>query len=441
MITINRSPNQEINAANSDVLYVVTSNSSSLGTFKYVVDLIETPGSYPDDLITSLKQSPNPSGIGVFNLGRVVLNKISGDPFYTTNMFQRAVNSINRYQIYFGEEYGSPLERYDGNGNTGDPAVSASDGSTYTYFINATLNRNVSRDANFNTASFYGSDAQVLTDIPRTDICIQENENYVMAMLNGPTKSGSAEFNDVYKTEFEFFDSTNSSLGTETFINAQGGTDAASSDSLRLLVTTPYSTIEPNFFANNLFKARLTYIQVGPGNVTLPANTTSYTVKIQDSGSITYETLSFKICEPDCVWPTYRLMWQNSYGVYDCYSFTGKNTYKNTRTDSQYGRGFIDYSIPVAPRNPYNISSRGNKNYFTERKQTVTVSTQFLTQEWADWLEGLFMSPDVYLIGDDDVIIPINLTTAEYRQLNDKRNEKLKSYTIEFEYANPQRPY
>ena len=72
---------------------------------------------------------------------------------------------------------------------------------------------------------------------------------------------------------------------------------------------------------------------------------------------------------------------------------------------------------------------------YVQRDRRYNVSTQWLTQEWADWLEGLFLSPSVYLL-DGATAYPINLTTATYNKFTDARTQKLKQYSLGFKYSN-----
>ena len=73
-ITIQQAAAQ-LNLANSDMLWELTSVSSSAPQFQYVCALQNGCGT----VLTTIKQQPNPSGKGVFNLGRIVTQYLEVD--------------------------------------------------------------------------------------------------------------------------------------------------------------------------------------------------------------------------------------------------------------------------------------------------------------------------------------------------------------------------
>lgn len=444
-LIINQSPTSSVNASNSDILYVVTSISASNISYQYVCDVLDEN----DERVVRIKQRPNPSGVGVFNLGRIIHKNIYGDAGeYNVDMFKGATNNIGVYKIKFGEEWATSLvgasKLYNGEGALGDPIVSASLGE-YTYFTGITLNRNSSTSSfleplpYFQSSSTAGDVNVALTSIPRQKIPIREGDYHTVAFFNGPIDETLSEVNDIYRVEFNYYDGVDgggSLISSESFTNTSftdGGTDAPRASTGTALPTAP-------FFGAKYFN-RVTYVQVGANYLTIPANTLSYTADIQNLAGDYYDKFTFNLSQEEgCPYPFYRLMWINEFGNYDYFNFEGRNQYNNSRTDTQYGRGFINYSIQSEGTNPYNIENRGIKNSFTEQKQRVKVTTKFLTLDWANYLEGLFVSSDVWLI-EGDRILPIALISADYKKFNDPRSEKQRSYTIEFEYANPKRPY
>jgi len=81
-ITINQQPYFPT-AANSDLLYVVTSNSSSLPQYQFVCDIQSQAGT----ILSRLKQQPNPSGYGVFDVGQIIEDYLSYDPMWKSSGF------------------------------------------------------------------------------------------------------------------------------------------------------------------------------------------------------------------------------------------------------------------------------------------------------------------------------------------------------------------
>ena len=73
-ITIQQAAGQ-LNLANSDLLWEVTSVSSSAPQFQYTCVLRDGC----NNVLTTVKQQPNPSGKGVFNLGRIIKQYVEPD--------------------------------------------------------------------------------------------------------------------------------------------------------------------------------------------------------------------------------------------------------------------------------------------------------------------------------------------------------------------------
>ena len=133
--------------ANSDLIYVVTSNQISQAQFQYVCDVLDKDG----NLLQRINQEPNPSGKGVFNLKNIISTQFTepysgsfnpsssvatGDYFTLVaeqNGFGGMLNPgiVKDIQVRFGESYAASVTAtptlYNGNGSAGDPAVYSSE--------------------------------------------------------------------------------------------------------------------------------------------------------------------------------------------------------------------------------------------------------------------------------------------------------------------------
>ena len=467
-VTIQQGPNNDINASNSDVLYVLSSTNIDEPLFQYVCDVKDDQ----DNLLYRIKQRPNPNaGIGVFNLQQLIHNRLDHDieayrtldELYSLNdprMFVKATNGIQRYKIAFGEEFAPSISGstsvYNGVGNVvGDPSVQHND-FEYTYFIDATLDRNSATSPTLDLTRFFTSTGNQyestgsLTNMPRKYNSISDDDPMFVGVFNGQEASGSSTYNDITSVSYLFYDQPNqqgSIVGIESYYNiyatnGDGSGDPSSPIRTGTTQTTanavPFSDISGSFFEDDTYKNRLTYVQIGTSNIDLPAGTKSYSVAVIDDGII-LDTFGFNI-EEDCNYPTYRLAWLNEYGCFDFYNFDALYKRGSTRTDSKFERGFINYSVDAVNESPYNRVNRGMKNYHTQRQQTTSVNTKYLNRETSDWLEGLFLSPEVYLI-DEQGPIPVMLTSTNYQEKTNLRTEKLRSYEVSFTYSNTNRPY
>lgn len=147
-ITVQQSPTHP-NIANNNLVYVLTSNQISQPQYQFVLDVKDEN----DNLVQRIKQQPNPSGKGVFDIGQIIAQQFSGsyenivptdaidNDLYRTNgnipttYGYRGFPSLNggavkQFNVYIGEEYAASSTAtsslYDGNGSLGNPAVTAS---------------------------------------------------------------------------------------------------------------------------------------------------------------------------------------------------------------------------------------------------------------------------------------------------------------------------
>jgi len=126
-IVIQQYPGQ-LNLANSDMLWEVTSISSSQPQYQYICALKDGCG----NTLTTIKQQPNPSFKGVFNLGRIVKQYLNYDTgmfnMGADGLFYKETNVAKYFKVAFGEEFGtsttSSLSVYNGitTATTGSPA-------------------------------------------------------------------------------------------------------------------------------------------------------------------------------------------------------------------------------------------------------------------------------------------------------------------------------
>ncbi len=177
-ITIQQAPTFP-NIANNHLVYVVTSTQITQPQFQFVLDIKDADG----NLVQRLKQQPNPSGKGVFDIGRLISQQFDdlvvpqyediqtwyNSPIVNANIWnQRYIVSYNNagwlkeYNVYFGEEYGtsttSVVTLYDGAGSPGNPSVTSTD--NWQTYLGGTLDINGRYpiwDPDWNLISIYDS--------------------------------------------------------------------------------------------------------------------------------------------------------------------------------------------------------------------------------------------------------------------------------------------
>ena len=103
-ITISQSPTSP-NMANTNLLYVVDSSQKTQPQFQYVCDIQDSNKS----TLQRVKQQPNPSGYGVFDIGRIITSYVSPDPVWKTEQFATSSFVNKEYWVAFGEQYGTSV--------------------------------------------------------------------------------------------------------------------------------------------------------------------------------------------------------------------------------------------------------------------------------------------------------------------------------------------
>jgi len=449
-VTIHQDPTTP-NMANADLLYVVTSTSSSNSQYQFVCDVKDEN----DNLIQRLKQQPNPSGKGVFNIGQVLLTQLNVDEVWKASPISGSELSAKEFKVLFGEEFASAsfsnTVLYNGitTANSGSPAVSA---SNYYYNINGLVEPN-SGYWNFQSQSYYneisvpvtatGSSQVGLTTSPTT-LKIQSTDYHTIALINGNANGNdtSATAQDVYMMQVKAYNNLN---GTGTLL-----------DTLDIYNITGNGggprTSEANAWnaALQSGSTRLQYWGVGPQNLNdytssfMPTGWQSYTVTWypQETTNVANENYPlaqyiFNSQDASCGYNTIRLAWKNQLGTWDYYNFTLAESEADNIERIEYRQTFVPFGTTTNSAE-YNISRRGKSSLVNVINTTKTANTDWLTQEEANWIEELFLSSNVY-IQEGSNFEPVVLIDNSVLYKRNPRTQKNFQYQITYQLANRKR--
>jgi len=182
------------------------------------------------------------------------------------------------------------------------------------------------------------------------------------------------------KIQFYYNGSTTGSLITKTIQSSTGGHSGYMNDS----------------------NVKLQFAGIGTGNLvgsgeTLPTNWDYYTVTAFDSGdnqiSKSYEF--YKQTEDCKNYETLRLTWLNKFGVWDYYNFTKKSirTFNTNRKSYKQITGNWN-----STKFRLDGQQGGTKYFNNSIQESISLNTEYITEEEAIWLEDLFISNDVYIL-------------------------------------------
>ena len=289
-ITIQQAAAQ-LNLANSDMLWELTSVSSSAPQFQYVCALQNGCGT----VLTTIKQQPNPSGKGVFNLGRIVKQYLDYD----------------NHALTIGD-----------------------------------------------TGSLFNKNSQgALTDAPRTQY-VKAADYASISVLNGNLNQSTSSAQDIAFVEYNvytagvtasyLFDNLNN---TNTIYS--GGPRTGS------ITNPFPGTIQPCSSSAQPFQTSgslLLHIGVGPQNLidngNVPAITGSwdkYTVKLHPRGTssantnATWDLFTFEK-QTNCAYDGKRFAFINDYGVWDYFNFTLATNQTTALDYGLYKQTFVPYN-------------------------------------------------------------------------------------------------
>jgi hypothetical protein len=454
-----------LNLASSDMLFDVSSSLSGSAQYQYISVLRDGTNT----TLTTVKQQPNPSGYGIFNLGRLVPQYLSYDTDHfdmgSNSLFYKNTNVAKFFKIAFGEEYGSSVSSsvivYNGVTNTaGSPAQTGS--INYYYFLNGVLDPN-SGDWNWNTGSFYSPQTTpssasftknvCLTDGPRTQSA-RIGDYLTVSAINGNLTGGTTTAQDIYALEFNVY-YTGSVVDTQYFYNFNAPPGAVYLGGPRTSSAQLWSSVATvqtgsNNIGSQTSGSLLLYMGIGPGNLisqvnydltTAPWDYYEITLRPQNAAGVfnsnaSWDKFIINKQEPNCGYDGVRFAWVNDYGVWDWFNFTLQNNKQTTLQKGIYRGNFVPYSAGATA--PYNIRRRGQNYYDINIEEIFTANSDWLTQEEADWIQSMFYSPNVY-IQEGSLMLPIIILDNTFASKTNPRTQKNFQYTVTYALANSKR--
>lgn len=446
------------NMANNRLVYTISSTKSSEPQFRMVLDILDNNG----DLLQRLKQQPNKSNAGVFDIGQIVTNYLGPtDRIWDTatdNTPALNAKCADQFQIRFGEEYASSTTGipaiYTGltPESAGEPQVSS---SNYNYFINGFWNPNQTGfdwvyQTKYREEETYGlptfNHQLGLTQYTTNDVRL--GDYHTVSILNGNLRGeANADIDnsfaqDVYAMRVEQFDADNGTVALDTLYN----------------LTLRGAPIElwDDVYQNQSYRSRLIHWGVGPqnlidGGIAIDADCAYYVVtfhnqtaepSVNDAGI--WSTHRFDLVDPECDFPGVRFAWKNQYGVWDYFNFELAESRTSNIQRESYEQNFVDYGTTYAAT--WDVERRGVSQFQNRIEKNRTAESGYLTQSEADNLRELFFSTDVYIqnpngtVANNNTFLPVVITNASITEKTNPRSQKLFRFTAEYKYANDQQP-
>ena len=275
--------------------------------------------------------------------------------------------------------------------------------------------------------------SRFLTEAPRIQY-IQSSENYVLYYLNGQT--GDRQVIEADYAVFQFYDESNTIVNRfNQQLNFSGTTYASPTGFTDTL--TPFALPCGPEDINNIF-ATIDFNAVAYYTVQLYY---SYPTNSSNRASIgpvgpTSETFYFYLYN-NCLPENTRLVWLNERGGFDYFTFRSYRQDTKKYTASRYDSRYYSTNLASPDRN----IGRSSKTFDTDVNQEIVLQSEYLNVAYGNWIEGLFTSPQVYIM-DEDYVSPIDRQDKIYKDLKPvhvlstevehitKKHQKLNKYSI-----------
>jgi hypothetical protein len=170
-----------------------------------------------------------------------------------------------------------------------------------------------------------------------------------------------------------------------------------------------------NVNVKNLFGLNEIYRTIGTHTITL-ANNSNAPVKI----------ITIEIVAKCSKFDTIRLHWLNNLGGWDSYNFT-KQSIKAMDIERKQFKKMQSIN--------YSKSDRLKTNYNTTITDKLQINSDWISDEMADWFQGLLTSPIVYLERGYDNFVSVNITNSEYLIQQYLNGRKIHNLQLDIEYS------
>ena len=137
--------------------------------------------------------------------------------------------------------------------------------------------------------------------------------------------------------------------------------------------------------------------------------------------------------EPETKYTPIKVTFVNKFGALQDLHFSLKSTESLNTTGQTFKSNFIDFTTtPVS----YSIGSPQVSQYDKLGKESITLNTGYLSDDYEEVIKQLLLSEQVFLtkLTDTELVLPIIPKTSNVTYKT-TLNDRLVQYTIEFDYA------
>jgi len=436
----------------------------------YVVDNIATAdrfilGVYIDGVLVSLfKQPPNPDGVGIFDISRVLQSYMQPNFFEYTQRATPTTGNALSYQVRYGTETAGSNNwngyypfRYVQNGYDNwrvlnwdyNPFIPTAFGifcaceeppcNTNAEFLPHRYLTNWPTYSESNEISLEYPTWKVRSDEWRTLSFHMRPENWADGTMWGPNEGAFFVGIKYYNAAGTMYDSRiytlDQSNGMAVRTDCQDMTVAYPTDG-HLVATI--GTGPENLQAASLWPTTepasyevIVYSYNNCINSGTPITDCSDQSELWDYAQYRIYHGIFQLADPCTKFDPIPLSFMNQYGVKDYFMFDRRNEVLVNSTRNNYYRTLGTWSSDTFTIDPH---GRGATTFSEQILTELTVSSDWMSDDESKWLEELYTAPTVsaYIDGDWE---PCVVKTVNYEQKTIAR-QKMFRHTITLTYAN-----
>lgn len=393
--------------------FFVYSSNSANSNFNYFFDVYSIGTG-----TTSLGRyflNPRPDGTCQFSPNRIFESQFNQDVIPSTVGFAKSSGCSKTLVVRFGESYGATSTGVTNYENL-TAATSYAIGGVASYELAPSWNYNNYWRNYFLT----GSTSKFLTNQP-SSVYIRDNERATISFMNYNNMTGTTSYNG--GTGISAY--TVSSMYVTVYRNS--GVTAT------YVYSNPYDvgeyftgkTTDGNYLVQHFGVGIWNIKQTYPTSINVNTDY-KYTIQLKNyAGTNISEEKTFLIDNRCTKYTPIRFMFVNSLGTFDYFTaILMSRQYKNVSRKTYERNLSADYSI----------GERGATVIDVDSIKSVTVATDWVSQEESDWLQEFFDSTEVYELKTDGTTLPVVINNNSI-EVKKTINDKLINYEFDYTYA------
>jgi hypothetical protein len=223
--------------------------------------------------------------------------------------------------------------------------------------------------------------------------------------------------------------------GTNGWMTVYTGTVGASQPT-RMVYSGSLGNASINVSSSLTSSQQTQYFPIGPLCSDFPLNILTDTFSVQAYSGSTALGSSIRFNDV-CIqkYPNVRIKWKNRYGQFDYFNFylVNRQSFQSTKRTYQPQLGtFQGTSLS------YNGYDSSNLNYLSDSKQTLSVNSDYIDEDYNNIFKQLLVSDEIYWIYEQDAttetVRPITIRTDSIT-FKTGVNDKLIQYAFDFDWG------